>query len=320
MQYHLPRLFSIFTMLVAASCPSQAAGYTKLVVAFPPGGPADSLARVMAKQLESELKQTIIIDNRPGGNGAIAASMVAKAPADGSVLFLTSAGAIVINPGLYAKLQYDPMKELLPVSLVVNTPEVLVVAPNSPATNAADFVRLARSASKPPSLASTGIGSMPHMAIELFKPATKVDFLHVAYKGAAPAIIDTMGGQVDGFFGDASGLLSFINSKRLKPIGVAANKRLPFLPNVPTLVELGIKNAEASNWYGMMVPAGTQPAVVEKLNAAVRRTLETPAVRKSLEQMGLEPAPTTAAEFAGIIRADADKWARLIKERNIHAE
>lgn len=320
MKKYLVRLFAPLALLAAVASTSHAAGITKLVVAFPPGGPADALARAMAKQLEQELKQTIIIDNRPGGNGTIAASMVAKAPADGSVLFLTSAGAIVINPGLYPKLQYDPVKDLAPVSLVVNTPQVLVVPPNAPYDTADEFVKRARQNPNPPSLASSGIGSMPHMTIELLKSATKVNFLHVAYKGAAPAITDTIGGQVDSFIGDASGLLGLINSNRLKPIGVAASKRLTFLPNVPTLGELGINHVEASNWYGVMVPAGTTPALIEKLNAAIRQTLATPSVRKSLEQMGLEPAVNTPAEFARVIRADAEKWARLIKERNIQPE
>ncbi|GAB7544592.1 Bug family tripartite tricarboxylate transporter substrate binding protein [Cupriavidus sp. 8B] len=313
-------LACLFAPLLAMPGAAQAAPITRLVVAFPAGGPADSLARAISRQLETELKQTVVIDNRPGANGAIAAGFVAKSPADGSVLFLTSAGAIVINPALYANLPYNPQKDLAPISMVVNTPEVLVVKPDAPAATAAAFVKQAQRAGKPPSLASTGVGSMPHMAIELFKAATSVNFLHVAYKGAAPAITDTLGGQVDAFFGDASGLMPFITSKRLKPIGVAAPKRLSFLPDVPTLTELGIRNVEASNWYGMMAPAGTPSAVVTRVNEALRRTLATPEVRKSLDQLGLVPAVGSAADFAGIIRTDSAKWARVIKDQNIHGE
>ncbi|MFJ1255081.1 Bug family tripartite tricarboxylate transporter substrate binding protein [Cupriavidus sp. CuC1] len=313
-------LACLFAPLLAMPGAAQATPITRLVVAFPAGGPADSLARAISRQLETELKQTVVIDNRPGANGAIAAGFVAKSPADGSVLFLTSAGAIVINPALYANLPYNPQKDLAPISMVVNTPEVLVVKPDAPAATAAAFVKQAQQAGKPPSLASTGVGSMPHMAIELFKAATSVNFLHVAYKGAAPAITDTLGGQVDAFFGDASGLMPFITSKRLKPIGVAAPKRLSFLPDVPTLTELGIRNVEASNWYGMMAPAGTPSAVVTRVNEALRRTLATPEVRKSLDQLGLVPAPGSAADFAGIIRTDSAKWARVIKDQNIHGE
>jgi tripartite-type tricarboxylate transporter receptor subunit TctC len=314
-------LAALATLATLATAPvAHAAPITRLVVAFPAGGPADSLARAISRQLELELKQTVVIDNRPGANGAIAASFVAKSPTDGSVLFLTSAGAIVINPSLYASLPYNPQKDLTPISLVVNTPEVLVVKPDAPAANAAAFVKQAQQAAKPPSLASTGVGSMPHMTIELFKAATRVNFLHVAYKGAAPAITDTLGGQVDAFFGDASGLMPFITSKRLRPIGVAAPKRLRFLPDVPTLGELGIANVEASNWYGMMGPAGTPPDVVKRVNEALRRTLDNPGVRTNLEQLGLVPAPGSAAEFTTLIRNDTAKWGRVVKEHNIHGE
>jgi len=299
---------------------ASAAPITRLVVAFPAGGPADTLARSLSRQFEAELKQTVVVENRPGANGAIAINAVAKAPTDGSVLFLTSAGAIVINPALYPNLPYDPQKDLTPISLVVNTPEVLVVKPDDTVANAAAFVKRAQAAGKPPSLASTGIGSMPHMTIELFKASTHVNFLHVAYKGAAPAITDTLGGQVDAFFGDTSGLMTYITSKRLKPIGVAAPKRLPFLPDVPTLAEQGIANVEASNWYGLMAPAGTAPDVVKRVNDALRRTLAAPEVRKTLDQLGLEPAAGTPAEFSAIIRADTARWAKVIKSQNIRGE
>lgn len=291
----------------------------RMVVAFPAGGPADALARAISRQLEMELKRTVIIDNRPGANGAIAVSAVTKGPADGSVFFLTSAGAIVINPPLYKNLSYRPERDLMPVSLVVTTPQVLVVPMQSKIGSAKGLVAQSR-AGRPVSLASSGIGSMPHMAIELFKASTSAEFLHVAYKGAAPAITDTIGGQVDAFFGDASGLVPFIEGKRLKPIAVTTAKRLPYLPDVPTLDESGIKGVHAENWYGMMVPAGTPPRVVQTLNEAVRKTLENKDVKANLAKMGLTPAPSTAAEFSDRIRADGDKWSKLIAERNIKPE
>ncbi|WP_183034651.1 tripartite tricarboxylate transporter substrate binding protein [Cupriavidus sp. UME77] len=290
-----------------------------MVVAFPAGGPADALARAIAKQLETELKRRVIIDNRPGANGAIAVSAVTKGPADGSVFFLTSAGAIVINPSLYKNLSYRPEKDLVPVSLVTTTPQVLVAPMQSKVASAKDFVAMSRSG-KPVSLASSGIGSMPHMAIELFKASTGAEFLHVAYKGAAPAITDTIGGQVDAFFGDASGLLPFIAGKKLKPIAVTTSARLPYLPNVPTLEEGGIKGVIAENWYGVMAPAGTSPKVVQELNSAIRKTLEDKEVKGSLMTMGMTPAPSSPAEFAARIRSDAGKWSRLIAERGVKPE
>lgn len=311
---------SLATILAVSFGQAAMAGdVVRMVVAFPAGGPADALARAMSKQLETELKRTVIIDNRPGANGAIAVSAVTKGPADGSVFFLTSAGAIVINPSLYKNLSYRPDRELMPVSLVVTTPQVLVVPLQSKIGSAKDLVAQRR-AGRPVSLASSGIGSMPHMAIELFKASTSAEFLHVAYKGAAPAITDTIGGQVDAFFGDASGLLPFIEGKKLKPVAVTTAKRLPYLPDVSTLDESGIKGVHAENWYGMMVPAGTPPKVVQTLNEAIRKTLENKDVKANLAKMGLTPAPSTASEFAGRIRADGDKWSKLIAERNVKPE
>jgi tripartite-type tricarboxylate transporter receptor subunit TctC len=298
---------------------AMAADVVRLVVAFPAGGPADALARAISRQLEMELKRTVIIDNRPGANGAIAVSAVSKGPADGSTLFLTSAGAIVINPWLYKNLSYRPERDLTPVSLVVTTPQVVVVPIQSTIGSATDLVAQSR-AGRPVSLASSGIGSMPHMAIELFKAATSAEFLHVAYKGAAPAITDTIGGQVDAFFGDASGLVPFIAGKKLKPIAVATSKRLPYLPQVPTLDESGIKGVLAENWYGLMAPAGTPPQVVQTLNDAIRKTLENKDVKANLARMGLTPAPSSAAEFAERIRVDGQRWSKLIAERNVKPE
>ncbi|GLC94323.1 hypothetical protein Tamer19_37310 [Cupriavidus sp. TA19] len=298
---------------------AMAGDVVRMVVAFPAGGPADALARAISRQLETELKRTVIIDNRPGANGAIAVSAVTKGPADGSVFFLSSAGAIVINPSLYKNLSYHPERDLMPVSLVVTTPQVLVVPLQSKIGSAKDLVAQSR-AGRPVSLASSGIGSMPHMAIELFKASTSAEFLHVAYKGAAPAITDTIGGQVDAFFGDASGLVPFIEGKKLKPVAVTTAKRLPYLPDVPTLDESGIKGVHAENWYGMMVPAGTPQKVVQTLNEAIRKTLESKDVKASLAKMGLTPAPSTAAEFGGRIRADGAKWSKLIAERNVKPE
>jgi len=306
-------------MAALCSQSAMATDIARMVVAFPAGGPADALARSIAKQLEVELKRTVIIDNRPGANGAIAVSAVTKGPADGSVFFLTSAGAIVINPALYKNLSYKPEKDLVPVSLVTTTPQVIVAPMNSKFATAKDIVALSRSG-KPVSLASSGIGSMPHMAIELFKASTGADFLHVAYKGAAPAITDTIGGQVDAFFGDASGLLTFITGKKLKPIAVTTSARLPYLPNVPTLEESGIKGVIAENWYGVMAPAGTSQKVVQELNSAIRKTLANKEVQASLTTMGMTPAPSSPSEFATRIRSDGEKWSRLISERGVKPE
>jgi tripartite-type tricarboxylate transporter receptor subunit TctC len=299
---------------------SHAAQPVKLVVAFPPGGPADTLARVLAKELSEELKESVIVENKPGANGAIAITYVMRSPADGSVLFLSSAGAIAINPALYPSLPYKPQEDLTPISLVVHTPEVLVVAPGNPSRSAADFVTASRQRAKPATLASSGIGSMPHMAIELFKQQTKVGFLHVAYKGAAPAISDTIGGHVEAFFGDVSGLMPFINDKQLVALGVAAPQRLKALPNVPTLAEQGIPNVEASNWYGVFGPKGMTPELTGKLNTAVQHALKTRSLVDNLATQGIEPTGSTPQAFKELIQRDTAKWAKVVKEGSIKAE
>jgi tripartite-type tricarboxylate transporter receptor subunit TctC len=306
--------------MLAATAQAGAAQPIRLVVAFPPGGPADQLARLISIPLEKELKNNIIVENKPGANGAIAASYVAKSPADGSVLFLSSVGAISINPSLYPKLIYDPVKDLAPISLVVNTAEMLVVPAKDPARNAAEFVANSRKAANPPSLASSGIGSMPHMAIEQLIDSTGVNYMHVAYKGAAPAITDTIGGQVNGFIGDVPGILSFIKTGRLKALGVATEKRLPFMPEVPTLKEQGIKNVEAINWYGMFAPAGTPKPVVDSLSKAIARVMTQPEMKAKIYEIGAEPAPNSPSEFAALIQRDTAKWGAIVKAKNIRPE
>lgn len=299
---------------------STAAQPTRLVVAFPPGGPADSLARILAKELESQLKTTVIVENKPGANGAIAANYVMRSPADGSVLFLSSAGAIAINPSLYPSLSYKPAEDVTPIALVVHTPEVLVVSPKNPIKTASGYVAAAAQRKEPATLASSGVGSMPHMTIELFKSQTKVDFLHVAYKGAAPAIADTIGGHVEAFFGDVSGLMPFINDGQLVALGVAAPTRLKSLPNVPTLAEQGLPNVEASNWYGVFAPKNTPADVVTQLNTAVRNSLKADALVANLASLGVEPSPSSPEQFRDLVQQDTAKWAAVIKAGNVKAE
>lgn len=308
------------TTAFAFASVSVAAQPTRLVVAFPPGGPADSLARILAKELETELNTTVIVENKPGANGAIAANYVMRSPADGSVLFLSSAGAIAINPSLYPSLSYKPTEDFTPIALVVHTPEVLVVSPKNPIKTASDYVAAAAKRKEPAALASSGVGSMPHMTIELLKAQTKVDFLHVAYKGAAPAIADTIGGHVEAFIGDVSGLMPFINDGQLVALGVAAPARLKSLPNVPTLAEQGIPNVEASNWYGVFAPKGVSADVVAKLNGAVRNSLKASALITNLASLGVEPSPSSPDEFRDLVQKDTAKWASVIKAGNVKAE
>ncbi len=302
-----------FSLPVAAQ-----SNITRLVVAFPPGGPVDFVARTMAETLSKELGHQVIIENKAGGNGAIAAEFVTRATPDGSTLWLTSVGAVAINPALYDKLAYDPQRDLTPVSLVVNNVEVLVVGASVPFANGADLVAASRvPGSKPLAMASSGTGSVPHLATELLNDAAKIKLLHVPYKGAAPAINDVLAGHVTGFFGDIPGLISHINSGKLKALGIAAPKRHPLLPNVKTFDEMGIPGVDSDNWYALFAAKGIPAADLDRVNQAVRRTLNNAQVRARLQASGAEPSPSTPAELAALLKKDTAKWSRIVKANNI---
>ncbi len=289
----------------------------RLIVAFAPGGPVDSVARVIAGPLGTALGRTVIVENRPGANGVLGAQDVIRAPADGSTLWLTSVGAAAINPALYEHLPYDMARDFAPVSLVVNNVEVLVVNADNKAKTAADFVARAKTATDTP-MGSSGVGSVPHLAIEQLASATGAKLLHVPYKGAAPALTDLMGGRVDGFFGDVPGLIGFVKAGRLRAIGVAAEQRHPSLPDVPTLHEQGLAGVDTNNWYAIFVSAKTAPGVVITLNQAIHTALQ--ASSDTLLQMGAEPAPSTPAELAALLSSDTAKWGALIKAKGIKGE
>lgn len=289
----------------------------RMVIAFPPGGPADIVGRNVGERMGSLLGQAIIVDNRPGANGAIGAEFVAKSAPDGYTVFLTTVGAVAVTPHLRKDTPYDPLRDFAPVSLVVNNTLLFVVNANVPAKSASELVALARASPGKVTIASTGMGSLPHLAIELLRGATRADFTHVPYKGAAPAINELVGGQVNAFFGDVPALIGHLRSGKLRAIGAAAQVRASLLPEVPTLAEQGLGKIEAPNWYGLFVPARTPPEVVAKLNDTVRRALEAPELRQRLVQLGAEPAPSTPAELAVLLREDLAKWGKVIRDNKI---
>lgn len=293
---------------------------TRIVVSFPPGGPVDFVARALAEHLGKELGHTVIVDNRAGANGAIGAGEVIRSVPDGGTLWFTSVGAAAINPSLYEKLAYDTQKDLAPVALVVNNVELLVVNPANPAKDAAEFIANSKKRRDPVPMASSGIGSIPHFAIEQLSESSGAKLMHVPYKGAAPAITDLMGGQVDGFFGDIPGLIGHVRAGKLKAIGLASTRRHPALPEVKTLAEQGIVNVDTNNWYALFVPVRTPGTTVQALSDAVRRALNHPALKARLLDSGAEPAPSTPAELAALLKHDTDKWARLIRDKKIKPE
>ena len=289
----------------------------KIVVAFPAGGPTDFVARVLADKLKGVLGQSVIIENKPGANAAIGAELVAKSDPDGYTLFFTTAGAVVINPHMRANLPYDPVKDFAPITLVVNTMEVLVVRSDTPMKSATDLVALAKSRPDGIAMASTGIGSPPHLALELFKGSSGANVLHVPYRGAAPAVTDVVGGQVHAMFADLPVLMPQIRGGTLRPIGVGSKRRASVLPDVPTLDEQGIKDVYADNWYALFAPAKTPAPVIAKLNAAVNAVLKDPEIAKKLIDAGADPAAGTPEELAVFLKSELERWGKVVKEKNI---
>ena len=323
---HLIRRAGLLTLacaslLLATAALAQQAKVTRLIVAFPPGGPVDFVARTLGEQLGKELGHQVIIENKAGANGAIAAEYVARSAPDAQTLWLTSVGAVAINPALYEKLSYDPQRDLTPVSVVVNNVEVLVVGANAPYNTGAEFVAASRqNPGKPLSMASSGTGSVPHLAMELLNDAAKINLMHIPYKGAAPAITDVIAGHVNGFFGDIPGLISHIKSGRLKAIGLAATKRHPLLPEVRTFEEMGVPGVDSDNWYALFAAKGTPAAEIDRVNQAVRRTLGNEAVKAKLQASGAEVAPSTPAALAALLKNDTAKWTRVVKAKNIQPD
>ena len=292
----------------------------RIVVAFPPGGPTDFVGRLLADKLKASLGQSVVVENKPGANGAIGAEYVARAEPDGHLLFLTTVGAVAVSPHLAPKLAYDPVKDFAPVTLVVRNSTILVVKPETPVSSARELAALAETQPGAIPFASTGSGSMTHLALELFAAAAGVKFLHVPYRGAAPALTDLLGGQVRAMFADAPVLITHIRGGTLKPLGVASATRNAVLADVPTLAEQGFSNTIAENWYGLLAPARTPPTVIAKLDEAVVAAIEAPDVHEKLVQSGALPAPTSSAEFGAFLLYELARWGRVVRERNINED
>jgi tripartite-type tricarboxylate transporter receptor subunit TctC len=288
----------------------------KLIVPFPAGGPNDIIARIVGQRMSELTRQPVVIDNRGGQGGALGTDAVAKAGPDGYTIGIVNAGALAINQSM-EKVAYETLKDLAPVTLVVTVPEMLVVAGNVPAGNMTELVALARA--KPGSLnfASTGPGSLPHLAGELLKLTAKIDIVHVPYRGAAPAINDLLGQQVQMTFLDLPAILPHIRSGMLKPIALGTTARAPTAPEVPTTVEVGMPELMIENWYGMIAPAATPPAVIAELNRITTTALADPTVKAKLAEQGLTTVGNTPEQFRAFIASETAKWAKVIKDAGV---
>src|ERR1700733_11310008 len=265
----------------------------RMPASCPPGGPTDFVGRLVAAKMTAELGQRVYIDNKPGANGTLGGGDIAKSDPDGYSLFLTTAGAVTVSPHIMPNMPYDALRDFAPVALVTKVTEVLVVTPKLGIKTVKELVALAKEKPGAIPFASTGIGSPPHLAQELLSASADVKFLHVPYRGAAPALTDLLAGQVQVLAADIPVLIAQIKGGNLVPIGAAANKRDASLPDVPTLAEQGYPNTDASNWYALLAPAKTPPDVVAKLNKAVNTALTDPQIRDKLVQSGATPAGGT---------------------------
>ena len=288
----------------------------RLIVPFPPGGPNDIIARVVGQRMSDIFKQPVIIDNRGGQAGVLGTDAVAKAAPDGYTIGIVSASAIVISPSM-EKIAYDPKKDLAPVTLVAAVPEMLVVATNVPAKNMAELVALAKAQPGKLNFASAGVGGLPHLAGELFKLTAKIDIVHVPYRGAAPAINDLLGQQVQMTFLDLPVILPQIRAGKLRPIALGAKTRSPLAPDVPTTAEVGMPGLLIENWYGMVAPAKTPPDVIAKLNSLAHQAMSDASVKAKLAAQGLTLVPDTPDEFRAYIVSETQKWAKVIKDAGV---
>jgi len=288
----------------------------KLIVPFPAGGPNDIIARVVSQRMSEMIKQPIVIENRSGQGGVLGTDAVAKAAPDGYTIGITSASALVINPSM-EKVAYDVKRDFAPVTLVVTVPEMLVVASSVPAKNMAELVALAKAQPGKLNFASAGIGGLPHLAGELFKLTAKLDIVHVPYRGAAPAINDLLGQQVQMTFLDLPVILPHIKAGTLRPIALGAATRAPTAPDVPTTAEVGMPDLLIENWYGMLAPGGTPEKIVAELNRIANEAMADPGVKAKLADQGLTVAGDTPEHFRGFIDSESRKWAKVIKEAGL---
>lgn len=287
-----------------------------MVVPFPPGGPTDLVARVLAQKLGEQMGQSILVDNRAGANGNIGAQMVAKAPADGYTL-LYNTSSITLSPALYKSVSYDVQKDFAPVALVAVVPLALVTNPSIPANTVKEFVAYAKAHPGKLSYGSAGNGNVTHLGAFQFVQANGIDATHVPYKGSAPADVDLVGNQVQFMTDTVNSVMSFVRDKRLKMLAVTTSKRMSLYPDVPTLAESGMPGFEVGAWQGVMVPAGTPPAVVERLNAEIVKALKSPDVRERLALQGAEPLGSTPQEYGAYVKKELARWAGVVKATGV---
>ena len=312
---------ALFAVIIASglACATPAAAQAfpakpaRLVVPFPPGGPLDATGRAIAQKLTEAWGQSVIVENKPGAGGNIGADYVAKSPADGYTIVMGALSTHAVNPSLYPKMPYDAKKDFAPITLVAVTPNVLVVNPGLPVQSVGELIAYAKAHPGKLSFGSGSIGSAGHLAGELFKVDAGVDMVHVPYKGAAPAMQALLAGDTQLMFDNLASAMSQVKAGKLRALAVTTAQRSKLAPELPTMAEAGVSGFDISTWFGLLAPAGTPPAIVEKWNADVTKILSAPDMRERLASQGAEAAPDTPADFAGFIDAELVKYARIVK-------
>lgn len=292
----------------------------RLVVPFSAGGPTDVLARVLAPKLSSALKRTVIVDNRVGATGAIGATYVAKAAPDGDTLLLGTSSIMAASPNLSASLPYDPVNDFVPISLVATIENILVVHPSVPAKSVKELIAYAKANPKKLSYASSGIGSTYHLGAELFSSQAGIEWTHVPYKGAAPAMQDVLAGHVQVMFDNASSAIINMKAGKVRALGVASLKRYPSLPDLPTIAEEGLPGYETTIWLALFAPTKTPADVVQRLNREVQDAVNSTEYKDRLQTLDMQPRVSTPQELAGFLKADLAKWAKVVKDAGIKPE
>ena len=319
MNNRLVRCLAVLSLAAAASASAQTfpAKPIRWLVPYAAGGGSDFLARTVAQTLSTQVGQPVLVDNKPGGNTALAAAETARAPADGYTVLSADNGTLVFNPALYKSLSYSPTKDLAPVTLMGKFPMILVVGANSGITTAKDFIAKAKAKPGDVSYASAGAGSPHHLAMELLKVEAGLFMVHVPYRGAAPALADVVGGQLPAMMVDLAAGAGFIKGGKVRALAVANPTRLPQLPDVPTFAELGYKNVEAAALVGVVVPAATPPEVVNTLNRQLVAAINEPSVRTRMTDFGVEPVGSTSAQYAALLKSETARWHKLIRDLKI---
>ncbi len=309
-------------LLVAGTCAAQSypAQPIRIIVPFPPGGIADLFARVIGQKFNETWGQPGVVDNRPGAGGNIGADIVAKSAPDGYTLVTGSIGTHAVNVSLFSKLPYDPIRDFAPVSLIMEAEGLLVMHPSVPVKTVKELIALAKARPGQLAYASAGHGTAAHLSGELFKSMAKVDMVHVPYKGNVPAITDLIAGQTSLLFATMPTALPHVQSGRLKALAVTSSARSPAAPQLPTIAEAALPGFSVTNWIGFFAPAGTPREVVLKLNAEVVRIMQAPDIQKRLVSEGAKFSPWTPDQFAGFVKAELAKWAKVVKEAGIRAD